>query len=54
MYGYTDDVHHVWICYVCGSYSGQSNSDMLFFDLINSDPLVIFQLVHDKILKPIE
>lgn len=54
MYGYTDDIHEVWICYRCGHYKGQSNADMLFFDLVNSDPLIIFELVNKKFLRPIE
>ena len=41
MYGYTDDIHDIWICYRCGHYKGQSNADMLFFDLVNSDPLIL-------------
>ena len=54
MYGYTDDVHDLWICYVCGHYVGHSNSDMLFFDLVNSDPEIILELVGKKLLRPMK
>ena len=54
MYGYTDDVHELWICYVCGHYSGHSNADMLFFDLVNSDPEIILELVSKNFLRKME
>ena len=54
MYGYTDNVHEIWICYTCGHYTGRSNADMLFFDLVNSDPEILMELVGKKFLKPIE
>jgi hypothetical protein len=54
MYGYTDDIHDIWICYRCGHYKGQSNADMLFFDLVNSDPLILIELVDKKFLRPMK
>jgi ribosomal protein L37AE/L43A len=52
-YGYSDGVHHVWVCWSCGQFEG-SGSDPFFPQVVMANPQVVWAMIGEKMLKPIE
>jgi len=53
MYEYTDGTHDIWLCYRCGRFEGASGGDEDFMQHITNDPLLILELIEDKVLIPV-
>lgn len=53
MYGYSDSVHDIWLCWRCGKFSGTTRIHDDFTELIMMNPLIIIDLIHNGCLKPI-
>jgi len=54
MYGYTDGNHDVFICFKCGRFDGISNNDPEFLEDIKENPVIILEMISDKILIPVK
>ena len=53
-YGYSDGIHEVWICYICGHFDGQAKGDELFITSIMQEPALVLAMIEQKMLKPIK
>lgn len=51
-YGYTDEVHVVFICFRCGSFDGLSGGDDKYIEEITNNPEILLALIKKKRFKP--
>jgi hypothetical protein len=51
-YEYTDGKHTLSICFKCGRYTGTSNNDQDFVNMINQEPMILMKMIKDKRLTP--
>ena len=54
MYAYTDGTHDVFICFKCGRFDGISNDDPDFLQQVTEDPVILLEMIQDKILIPMQ
>jgi len=46
-------MHNVWVCWRCGDYEG-NGSDPFFPQIVASNPQLVWAMIGEKMLKPIE
>ena len=52
IYGYTDGLHELSICFKCGRFTGTSGGDDEFIQMINGDPMILLEMIETKMLTP--